>query len=383
RKPFKSCKSWFKLYICAMVYRVIGLMSGSSLDGLDIVFAQLDEIRGKWSYEIKCADCVPYSEDWARDLADAKEKSVPDFLKLNTAYGRYLGEQVNQFIGRNNLHHQVHFIASHGHTVFHEPHNGASTQIGDGASIAAVTGLPVISDLRSLDVALGGQGAPIVPIGDKLLFGEYDYWLNIGGIANITVLKNDKPVAFDICPANQILNGLAEREGKTMDENGDMARAGEILVGAFTKLNDAAYYAQPAPKSLSNELARDMAFPVLLESEHSNADMLHTMVLHIAGQVAKAAFEYPSAKPEPKLLVTGGGAFNKFLVEKIQDALMPQHISVEVPDATVVQYKEALVMALIGALRWREETNVMSSVTGAGRDSIGGALWMGHSYNGE
>ncbi len=357
-------------------------MSGSSLDGLDIVYAHIYEVRGKWNYEIVASDCVTYDEDWLKDLTHATDRNVTDYLRLNTAYGRYIGEQVNQFIERNSLHHQVHFIASHGHTVFHEPQNGTSTQIGDGATIAAITGVPVISDLRSLDVALGGQGAPIVPIGDKLMFSEYDYWLNIGGIANITVLKNDTPIAFDICPANQILNTLAGNEGKLMDENGDIARQGNILSTVFSRLNNIAYYEQPAPKSLSNEAARDMVFPILLESSHKNSDMLNTITLHIAEQVAKAISQYPSAKPEPKLLVTGGGAFNTFLIEKIQEALAPQHVSVEVPDDTVVKFKEALVMALIGVLRWREETNVLSSVTGASRDSVSGAIWMGHSYSG-
>lgn len=358
-------------------------MSGSSLDGLDIVYAQLDEVRGKWSFEIKHGECIAYSEAMTRDLANATERNVPEYLKLNTAYGRFLGEQVNQFVEKHQLHHQVHFIASHGHTVFHEPHQGTSTQIGDGATIAAVTGLPVISDLRSLDVALGGQGAPIVPVGDKLLFGEYDYWLNIGGIANITVLHNDAPVAFDVCPANQVLNGLAERVGKKMDEGGAMARTGKILVEQFTRLNGLPYYGRPAPKSLSNDEAKQLAFPILLESQQANEDMLHTMVWHIAEQVSKAVSLYPCGKEEPKLLVTGGGAFNDFLVEKIQQALTPQNVSVEVPGETVVKFKEALVMALIGALRWREETNVLSTVTGASRDSISGALWMGHTYSGE
>lgn len=358
-------------------------MSGSSLDGLDIVFAQLEEVRGKWSYEIKNAECIVYNEDWLSDLAHAANKNVPEFLRLNTAYGRYIGEQVNQFIEKYSLHHQVHFIASHGHTVFHEPHNGTTSQIGDGATIAAVTGLPVISDLRALDIALGGQGAPIVPVGDRLLFGEYDYWLNIGGIANITVPDNDKSLAFDICPANQILNGLAAEEGMLMDEGGAMARSGNILSTIFTRLNNIDYYQQPAPKSLSNEMAKEMIFPILRESQHATKDLLHTMTLHIAEQVARAISQYPSARQEPKLLVTGGGAFNTYLIEKIQEALAPQHVSVEVPEETVVKFKEALVMALIGALRWREETNVFSSVTGASRDSISGALWMGHSYSGE
>lgn len=355
-------------------------MSGSSLDGLDIVFTQLEEVRGNWSYEILYADCISYTDELAHQLKHAKDLSVPDFLKLNTYYGRFIGELVNEFIAKYNLDHKVQLIASHGHTVFHEPANNTSTQIGDGATIAAVTGLPVISDLRSLDVALGGQGAPIVPIGDKLLFGQYDYLLNIGGIANITVPHNGGLLAFDVCPANQVLNTLAQRENKIMDEGGAMAAAGNLLLDVYTELNDAAYYKQQPPKSLSNDAAMALVFPHFMESSHSTADMLHTSVLHIARQITEAVKNYPVTKECGSLLATGGGALNSFLIEKLREELAPLNIDVVVPDNTTVLYKEALVMALIGALRWREETNVLASVTGASRDSISGALWMGHSY---
>ncbi|MBS1774082.1 MAG: anhydro-N-acetylmuramic acid kinase [Bacteroidetes bacterium] len=363
-----------------MVYKVIGLMSGSSLDGLDIAFVQLEEIRGQWTYQVLHADCITYTDEWANSLKHVAQLSVPDFLRLHTAYGRYLGEAVNQFIADKNIEHQVQFIATHGHTVFHEPQHNTTGQIGDGASIAAITGLPVISDLRALDIALGGQGAPIVPIGDKLLFGQYDYLLNIGGIANITVKNGDGIIAYDVCPANQVLNTLAQRTGKTMDEGGEIAASGTMLTGVLADLNNDAYYTQSAPKSLSNEAAIQIAFPALLESEHAVNDMLHTMVLHIAEQVANAVRQYPTGKEQSMMLVTGGGAFNTFLVEKLQQALDGLNVQVTVPDADTIMYKEAIVMALIGALRWREETNVLASVTGASRDSIGGALWMGHSY---
>lgn len=363
-----------------MIYKVIGLMSGSSLDGLDIAFVQLEEVRGQWSYQVLAADCVPYTDDMAHNLKHAQQLSVPDFLRLHTAYGRYMGDAVNKFIADKQIELQVQFIASHGHTVLHEPANYTTTQIGDGAAIAAITGLPVISDLRALDVALGGQGAPIVPIGDKLLFGNYDYHLNIGGIANITVQYEGKPLAFDVCPANQVLNTLAEKAGKMYDENGVMAASGVMLTDVLVNLNKHEYYAKQAPKSLSNEAAINMAFPALLESAHSTEDMLHTVVLHIAEQVCDAVRKYPSDKEQPQMLVTGGGAFNTFLIEKLQHALAQNNVSVIVPDTDTVMYKEAVVMALIGALRWREETNVLSSVTGASRDSISGALWMGHSY---
>lgn len=352
-------------------------MSGSSMDGLDIVHVQLDEVRGQWSFELLHADCIPYNERWTADLKDAAAMHVSDFLKLHTAYGRYLGEQINKFIAKYGLSHQVHFIASHGHTVFHEPEHKTTCQIGDGAAIAALTGLPVISDLRALDVALGGQGAPIVPIGDKLLFGGYDYLLNIGGIANITVQKEGVLMAYDVCPANQILNTLAEREGKEMDEHGDMASVGTLLPGLSDELNEGDYYKQAAPKSLSNEAARDLVFPKLLTEENNNYDLLHTATMHIVHQIVNAVKQYPHGKEQATLLATGGGAFNTFLITELQKALIPYSVQVVVPEPSVVKYKEALVMALIGTLRWREETNVMSSVTGASRDSVGGALWIG------
>ncbi len=359
-----------------MVYRVIGLMSGSSLDGLDIAHVQLEEVRGQWSFHILNSECVPYTDEWTADLRNATGKSVADFLKLHTAYGRYLGEQVQAFMDRYGLEHHVHFIASHGHTVFHEPHNATTYQLGDGAAIAAVTGLPVISDLRAMDVAHGGQGAPIVPVGDRLLFGSYDYLLNIGGIANITVQRPEGAVAFDVCPANQVLNALAAREGRTMDEGGAMARQGALLTEVMHHLGTNEYYSRQAPKSLSNEAAMGMILPVLHEGGYSTYDMLHTVTMHIAGKVTDAVRQYPNSKEQATMLVTGGGAFNTYLVEELQRQLAPLHVAVVIPDASVVLYKEALVMALIGALRWREEVNVLSSVTGATRDSVGGALWL-------
>ena len=351
-------------------------MSGSSLDGLDIAHVQLEEVRGKWSYQLLNCACVPYNKEWEEQLSSAANISVADFLRLHTSYGRYLGITVNQFIVENGLEHEVHFIASHGHTVFHEPENKTTFQLGDGASIAAITGLPVINDLRMADIALGGQGAPIVPIGDKLLFGDYDYHLNIGGIANITLTENGQPLAFDICPANQALNALAAREGKTMDEGGAMAAGGRLLGGILDELDKAGYYQKAPPKSLSNEAARDMAFPALLESRHNNYDLLHTATIHIVRQITAAISSHPCGKENATLLATGGGAFNTFLTSELIKALAPLNITVTIPPAEVVKYKEALVMALIGTLRWREEINVLSSVTGSSRDSIGGALWV-------
>jgi anhydro-N-acetylmuramic acid kinase len=359
-----------------MVYKVIGLMSGSSLDGLDIAYVHLEEVRGSWSHTVHCAECIAYTEAWTHQLATATQQPVADFLRLHTAYGHYLGVQIREFIEKYDLVHKVDFIASHGHTVFHEPSARTGFQLGAGAAIAAETGLPVICDLRALDMAFGGQGAPIVPVGDRLLFGGYDYLLNIGGIANLTVKRDDALLAFDVCPANQILDAFARKAEQPYDADGKLAASGVLLKGVLHELNQQPYYRMPAPKSLGNEAARDMIFPHFYESEHTPEDMLHTMVLHIADQVIAAVQQHPVETEAPQMLVTGGGALNNFLVERIRAALEPSKVTVVVPDTETVLYKEAIVMALIGALRWREEVNVFSSVTGASRDSSGGALWI-------
>lgn len=363
-----------------MIYKVIGLMSGSSLDGLDIVYAQLEEVRGKWSAEILHATCVPYEEQWLQDLRNATTKDVPSFLRLHTAYGRYLGDCVHTFMTDNELEHKVHFIASHGHTVFHDPAAQTTCQIGDGASIAAVTGLPVINDLRALDMALGGQGAPIVPIGDRLLFAEYGLLLNLGGIANITVCGEDGVCqAFDICVANQALNYLAALKGQAFDASGNMAASGKVLADELTLLQQQTYYAQAAPKSLSNEGAMALVAAFVSKDQYSVEDRLCTVVALIAAQVAIAVKTLLTTDGirSHRLLVTGGGALNDYLLAQLQQQLSDTDVEVVVPDENTIRYKEALVMALIGTLRWREEVNVLSGATGSRKDSVGGAFWIG------
>ncbi|HEY0272307.1 MAG TPA: anhydro-N-acetylmuramic acid kinase [Chitinophaga sp.] len=364
-----------------MVYNVIGAMSGSSLDGLDIVLAQLTEIRGQWTYEIKAADTLPYNAAWTEQLAGATNLPTADYLALHSAYGRYTGEQVLQFMERHNLHHQVHFIASHGHTTFHLPQRHTTAQLGDGAAIAAVTGLPVISDLRAIDLALGGQGAPIVPIGEKLLFPDFHYWLNLGGIANVSAVTGAERIAFDICPANRVLNALSLQMGHDYDEGGGLAAAGLVHEGLLATLQQLPYYAQPYPKSLANSFGTDTILPLLAASGLSVPDQLRTYTEHIAQQIAQAILplhlQANGSQAPFNMLVTGGGAFNTFLLERIDALVSPFRIDLVVPDAQTVKFKEALIMALIGALRWRQEDNVLSSVTGASRNSIGGALWMG------
>jgi len=357
-------------------------MSGSSLDGLDIVFAEIEENGGKWTYEILNADCYPYEEEWIGKLKAAITLAAFDYQLLHTEYGHYLGRQVNRFINEHHLEYKVSLVSSHGHTTFHVPSRKMTAQLGDGAAIAATTQLPVVSDLRSMDMALGGQGAPVVPIGESLLLGDYDYFLNIGGIANISSpgYNNSGRWGFDVCPANRVLNMLAADSGKAYDDEGRMAAKGKINEQLLYQLNSLEYYDRPLPKSLANDFGTDVVYPLIKKSGCKINDALRTYTEHIALQIKKAITDVDNPKPETidqKLLSTGGGAFNTFLVERIKAQLAAINVDVIIPDEKLIKYKEALIMALIGVLRWREETNVLASVTGAQRDSIGGAVWMG------
>lgn len=367
-----------------MIYRAIGLMSGSSLDGLDIAYVQFEENAGKWSFDITAADCYEYSEGWKHRLESSVQLNALKYQLLDVDYGHFIGEQVNEFINKYQLHYQVQLIASHGHTTFHLPKQKLTAQLGNGAAIAAQTGLPVITDLRAMDVALGGQGAPIVPIGDKLLFGDYDFCLNIGGIANVSHRKGDEYVSFDVCPANRVLNLLSNEAGYEFDENGKMARAGTLSGSLLQMLNSLDYYKEDFPKSLPNSFGNDIVYPIIKEIPAFNVpDALQTYTTHIAEQIKNSlqAIQQKTGdsnlqKPG-RMLVTGGGAFNTYLIEKLREYTKPLNIELVVPDDKIIQYKEALIMALIGVLRWREENNSIASVTGASRASIGGAVWMG------
>lgn len=362
-----------------MFYRVIGVMSGSSLDGLDLVFVEFEEVGGKWTYQIQASACYAYDAKWTADLKNAVHLSAYSYLLLHSAYGKYLGQQVNRFIEEFGLQHQVQLIASHGHTSFHAPELGMTGQLGDGATIAAVTGINVVSDLRALDIALGGQGAPIVPMGEKLLWADYTYLLNIGGIANISANRKDGPIAFDICAANRVLNLLSNEMGKEFDAGGIAASNGKINTELLTTLNNLEYYQQKYPKSLANHFGTDTIYPIIKNASLSIEDALRTYSEHIAMQIGYAInlwhMEHPTN--HSKMLVTGGGAHNSFLIKRIATIVAGYAVELIVPEKQLIDYKEAIIMALLGVLRWREENTVLKTVTGATRNSIGGAVWIG------
>lgn len=369
-----------QIYTIKMVYNVIGLMSGSSLDGLDIIFVAIEEKGGVWTYQIIHAECIPFENDLREQLERAPLLHAKDLALMDATFGRYLGKQVNQFIASNELHYKVGLIVSHGHTVFHDPPH-FTTQIGNGAYIAAETALPVVSDLRTMDVAMGGQGAPIVPMGELLLYPGYTFYLNIGGIANISCRGENSYDAFDVCPANRVMNLLAHEVGKSFDDGGQLAKKGNIIQPLLDLLNVQEYYVQTFPKSLANEFGTEVILPLIQSFKPDINDALCTYIEHISIQVAEAVQQLNRKRGivsmSDRMLVTGGGALNNFLIQRLKSHLDPLNIQIEVPDRQTVEFKEALIMALLGILRWRDEKTVLNTVTGARASSIGGALWMG------
>jgi anhydro-N-acetylmuramic acid kinase len=256
-------------------------------------------------------------------------------------------------------------IASHGHTIFHEPQKRIMFQIGDGAAIAAETGIDTVSDFRRLDIMLGGQGAPLVPIGDRLLFGDYDYCLNIGGFSNISFEKDGKRIAFDISPVNYVINHYSRQIGLEFDKDGEIAKKGKVDQKLLDELNALPYYNQDGPKSLGREWVEKIIYPMLESKGMKLEDMLRTYYEHAAMQIAKVA-------KNGKMLITGGGAFNKFLIERI-DALTG--CETVIPEKQIIDYKEALIFAFLGALYMADEASCLASVTGAKCDNIGGMLF--------
>ena len=360
-------------------YKAIGLMSGSSLDGLDIAYCEFSVKEGKWTLKILNTDVVVYPDEWVQEIKRLPVSTAKTLWQSHTTLGHYFADQVNAFIARHSLKGKVDLVASHGHTIFHFPENRMTTQIGDGSAIAAVTDLPVVCDFRSGDIADGGQGTPIVPIGDRYLFSDYRFCLNIGGIANISCKTNDNGgiVAFDICAANQVLNSFAKRLGNEYDDGGKLAMQGKVDDALLQKLNELDYYQLAYPKSLDNGFSREIILPLIEESDITIHDKLRTYVEHIAAQLAghiKAIEkqEKLSFGANEKMLATGGGAFNGFLIERIRKLT---GIEVIVPAEELVKFKEAIVIALMGVLRMRNEVNVLKSVTGAKKDSVAGAVY--------
>lgn len=344
---------------------VIGLMSGTSLDGLDIAFCELRLNNSRWEFDILEAETVNYTQVWLELLKEAPALDGLSLALLHTSYGHWIGQTVHQFIQKHHIHPKL--IASHGHTIFHRPAEKMTLQIGSGAAIAAETGITTISDFRSLDVALGGQGAPLVPIGDKLLFSDYTACLNIGGFANISMDENGRRKAWDICPANIVLNHIASRLGAPFDPSGTIAKSGTIDHELLNALDEIPFYKQDGPKSLGREWVNQCILPLLEKSKSNNRDIICTFTHHIARQISR---NLPQ-KAGNTVIATGGGTHNTFLIDLIRER---SKCGIIIPSDNVINYKEALIFALLGVLRSEKMVNCLSDATGATVDSCSGAI---------
>jgi anhydro-N-acetylmuramic acid kinase len=339
-------------------------MSGTSLDGLDIALCRFKKGKNGYKFKVLAAQTIPHSNTLKLRLKNIYSAKALDIVKLHHEFGKYLGQNTFKFLKKNKL--QADAISSHGHTIFHQPQLGFTTQIGCGASIAAETNLTTVCDLRSLDVALGGQGAPLVPIGDSLLFGKYDSCLNLGGIANISFDKKNVRLAFDICICNMALNYLAEKNKKSFDQDGKMAARGKLNKELLKKMNALEFYKIKGSRSLGYEDFEERFLPIL---KGNTNDLLATFTEHVAQKIAGVL----NANKLKTVLITGGGAFNTHLIALIKQKTKCKVI---IPNKTIINFKEAIIFAFLGYLRLHHRTNTLRTVTGAKNNSIGGAVYF-------
>lgn len=351
-------------------YYVLGAMSGTSLDGLDLAFAKFSK-TGEWRYEMIRAKTLPYPRFWQKRLSHAIHLSQGDLESLDKKYTQYLASAIQNFIIENEIP-VLDAVCSHGHTVLHQPERGITVQIGNRPELAQLTGQRVICDFRVQDVKLGGQGAPLVPIGDKLLFGGYDACINLGGFANISFDNDGKRMAYDICPVNVVLNHFAQQLGLDYDKDGEMAAAHKVHSILRQELNRLPYYRSQPPKSLGMEWVNENIFPLMAGRKIAPERKLSTFTEHISEQIAKVLNQQKNLK-NGKVLMTGGGAYNAHLLKCI---MYKTHAELVVPDKDLIEYKEALIFGLLGVLRLRNTNNVLKSVTGASRDHCAGTIYI-------
>jgi len=348
-------------------YNVIGVMSGTSLDGIDLSHIKFHLNDSKWTFEILESETIGYSQNWIDQLKSAVDYSETDLEKINTAYTKLLANIISAYIQKNKIE-NLDAVCSHGHTILHQPQNGFTLQIGNLPEIATLIHQTVVCDFRVQDVKLGGQGAPLVPIGDRILFSEYDYCLNLGGFSNVSFEQNGERIAFDISPINTVLNYYANQLGLNYDDKGQLSRTGNLNINLLNELNALEYYQQKYPKSLGFEFVKGTILPLIEKHEIPVEDKLRTFTEHIAFQTALAL---PNKKG--RILITGGGAYNDFIIERIQYNLPKMKIII--PSSKILEYKEALIFALLGILKLRNEINVLSSVTGAKMDHSSGLIY--------
>lgn len=345
-------------------YKVVAVMSGTSLDGIDIIYA-IYNFHKDWSFKIHHAETLKYSTKWKTDLSNLVNKSLEELKELDICYSEYLANVIKTFIAKYNLN-EIDFVSSHGHTALHQPENKLTYQIGNRTILSDKLQQKVICDFRVQDVEYGGQGAPLVPIGDRLLFYNYDYCLNLGGFANVSFEENEKRIAFDICPANIVINHYVSKINLEYDDRGRIASKGNVHEGLLKQLNQFEFYKQSAPKSLGLEWVKEYILPTIDGFKLKIEDILRTFTEHISIQIALVLKD-----KETSTLITGGGAYNDFLIEQLK---LKTKSKIIIPDNQIIEFKEALVFGLLGILRDRNEINCLKSVTGASKDHSSGKI---------
>jgi anhydro-N-acetylmuramic acid kinase len=348
------------------VYNIIAVMSGTSLDGIDIIYVTF-KIDGKWRFKIHYAETLPYNAFWKKRLKNLIDLSSEELKQTDLEYTKYLSEKIKEFISKYQIE-NIDFISSHGHTALHQPDQFLTYQIGNLPILAQLLGETIVCDFRVQDVKLGGQGAPLVPIGDKLLFSEYDYCINLGGFANLSTDDNSIRIAYDICPTNIVLNHYVNVLGLDFDDKGQIAKSGKIDEQLLSELNALEFYKKDFPKSLGLEWVNQIIFPIIDKYNLETEAILKTFTEHIAVQISKEI----NKKDNALVMITGGGAYNEYLISRIKSKTKSNII---IPSKDIIEFKEALIFGLLGILKVRDEINCLASVTGAKHDHSSGKIF--------
>ncbi|GAA4293676.1 anhydro-N-acetylmuramic acid kinase [Aestuariibaculum suncheonense] len=348
-------------------YNIVGVMSGTSLDGIDLVYVSFEK-KEHWDFNIIHAETVAYSEECVETLRGLVGCTLEDLKVIDVEYTNFQAEVIKSFISKYNLN-DIDAVCSHGHTALHQPEKGLTYQIGNLPKIAELIGERVVCDFRVQDVEYGGQGAPLVPIGDKLLFADYDFCLNLGGFANISTDIDGNRIAYDICPVNIVLNHYVKPLGLDYDRGGEIAGTGNINADLLNQLNALEFYKSPYPKSLGLEWVRTNILPLVDDFKLEINDVLCTFVEHIATQLAAEI----NKKEQASVYITGGGVYNTYLIERLKTYTRNTII---IPENSIVEFKEALIFGFLGVLKLRDEINCLQSVTGANKDHSSGKIYL-------
>ena len=347
-------------------YNVIGVMSGTSLDGLDIVYVKFTQ-NESWSFKIINSKTYKYEDSIADILNEISRKSLKEIKEIDLEYSKKLAKMINEFIDEFSIN-KIDFVSSHGHTAIHDPSNLITYQMGNLSTLSKEINQKVICDFRVQDVKLGGEGAPLVPVGEKYLFHEYDSFINLGGFANISNHKGESLIAYDICPVNIVLNNLSKKIGKDFDDKGSIASSGKLIINLYEELEKLEYYQSSPPKSLGIEWVDEYIFPLINKYfDYPTEDLLNTLSNHIANQISN------NLKNLDKVLVSGGGAYNDYLIHLIRSKTDSEII---ISSKNIIEFKEALIFAFLGVLRLLNINNCYSSVTGASKDHCSGKIFL-------